>query len=53
MAKKEGREFQALLDEAIKDYIEKKTSSFPKKNVIEAFQESMAVYDELYKMLAK
>ena len=53
MASKEGRQIQALLDEALREYIQRKQESTPRKAVIDAFNASMEEYDSLYKELAK
>jgi predicted transcriptional regulator len=43
IAESEGRQFQAVLDEALRDYIERK----------EAFAHSIGEFDSLYRELAK
>ena len=53
IASKEGRKLQHVLDEAMKDYIEKRNSAKPDKSVLKAFEESMEEYDSLYEELAK
>ena len=53
IAAAEGRQIQALVDEALRDYIDRKQSDKPRKHVLQAFQNSMAKYDALYKELAK
>lgn len=53
IAKLEGRQFQHVLDEAMKDYIKKKKADKPRKNVMKAFEESMKEFEYLYEQLAK
>jgi len=51
LASKEGRHIQALIDEALREYLERKQGT--RKHVLQAFQNSMLKYDSLYKKLAK
>lgn len=53
MAAEEGRQIQALLDEALREYIERKQDGKPRKHVLEALAASMAQYDALYRELSK
>ena len=53
MAKSEGRQFQALLDEAMRDFLEKKQTGRARKHVLGAFQDSVREYEPLYRELAK
>ena len=53
MANQEGRQLQALVDEALRDYVERKHSHTPRQQVVEALQASITQYDELYKKLAQ
>ena len=53
IASKEGKQLQAVIDEALRDYVEKKKSGAPRAQVMTAFGESLAEYDSLYKALAK
>jgi hypothetical protein len=53
IARSEGRQLQALLDEALRDYVEKKHSGKARPNVRKAFAESLRDFDALYKELAK
>ncbi len=53
IAETEGRQFQAVLDEAMRDYIERKAKDRPRRHVLEAFSDSLADFDELYRELAK
>lgn len=51
LASKEGRQIQTLVDEALREYLERKQGTG--KHVLQAFQNSMLKYDSLYKKLAK
>jgi hypothetical protein len=53
LAAKEGRQLQSLIDEALREYIERKQGLSPRKHVVQALQASMAQYDSLYRKLAE
>jgi hypothetical protein len=53
LATREGRQFQAVLGDAMREYLARKRQDAPRKNVLEAFQESLKERDELYRSLAK
>ena len=53
IAAREGRQFQAVLGDAMRDYLAQKRHNAPRRSVIEAFQESLKGRDELYRSLAK
>ncbi len=53
IAKKEGRQLQALVDEALADLIEKRKQSRPRPHVMAAYLASHDRYGELYEKLAK
>jgi hypothetical protein len=53
IAAKEGKQLQAVVDEALRDFIEKKKRGSPRPEVMAAFGESLARYDALYRELAK
>jgi hypothetical protein len=53
IAASEGRQIQALVDEALRDYIERKTGKTPRRHVMNAFRNSMDKYGSLYSELAK
>ncbi len=53
IAEKEGRQLQALVDEALADLIEKRKQSRPRPHVMAAYLASHDKYGELYKKLAK
>ena len=53
MSVDEGRHIQAILDEALREYIASKQAGKPRKHVLAALQASMAEYDTLYETLAR
>ena len=53
IAGNEGRQVQALVDEALREYIEQKLGNTPRRRVMEAMYDSMSQYDALYRELAK
>ena len=53
IAASEGRQIQALVDEALREYIERKTGSAPRRHVMDALRHSMVQYDSLYRELSK
>ena len=53
LAKEEGRQIQALVDEALGDLVEKHKQTRPRDHVRNAYQRSHSQYAELYKKLAK
>lgn len=53
LAKSEGRQFQALIDEALADLLEKRRQSKPRANVMAAYQASHEKFGPLYKKLAE
>jgi predicted transcriptional regulator len=53
IAAREGRQLQAVLGDAMRDYLAHKRQQAPRRNVLEAFQESLKERDELYRSLAK
>jgi hypothetical protein len=53
IAAREGRQFQAVLGDAMREYLARKRQQAPRRNVLEAFQESLQERDDLYRSLAK
>lgn len=53
IAQKEGKQLQAVIDEALRDFVEKRKRGKPRPEVLTAFGESIAEYDALYRELAK
>ena len=53
LADKEGRQLQALVDEAFADLIEKRKNATPRSHVMGAYLASHEKYGPLYKKLAE
>ena len=53
LAQDEGRQLQALVDEALADLIEKRKQGRPRAHVMAAYQASHDKYAPLYKKLAE
>ena len=53
IADREGRQLQSVLGEAMREYLARKQQQAPRRNVLEAFQESLRERDALYRSLAK
>ena len=53
LAQAEGRQIQALIDEALADLIEKRRTGRPRTHVMAAYQASHLRYAPLYKKLAE
>ncbi len=53
LAEKEGRQLQALVDEALADLIEKRKNANPRAHVMNAYLGSHEQYGTLYKKLAE
>jgi predicted transcriptional regulator len=53
LAQSEGRQFQALLDEAMRDYLDRKSQQQSRRHVLEAFSQSRKEFEPLYRELAK
>ena len=53
LAEKEGRQLQALVDEAFTDLIEKRKNVTPRAHVMGAYLASHEKYGTLYKKLAE
>jgi len=51
LAQEEGRQLQALVDEALADLIEKRRQGRPRAHVMAAYQASHGKYAQLYKKL--
>ena len=52
IAEAEGRQIQALVDEALSDWLENRRKSRPRAHVMEAYQASLEPYRGLYQKLA-
>ena len=53
VAHAEGRKLHAVLDEAFRDYLQKKSKVEPRREVMQALASSMQEFDALYQALAK
>ncbi|MBT9587363.1 hypothetical protein IV102_28740 [bacterium] len=53
LAQKEGRQLQALVDEALADLIQKRRNAQPRAHVMGAYLASHEKYGALYKKLAE
>ena len=53
IAESEGRQFQTVLDEALRDYIERHQKERPRRHVMAAFAASLEEFDSPYRELAK
>lgn len=53
LAQSEGRQLQALVDEALADLIEKRKQNKPRASVMAAYQASHEKFGVLYKKLAE
>ncbi len=53
LARKEGRQLQVLVDEALVDLIEKRKRTKPRAHVMAAYQASVEKYGPLYQKLAE
>jgi len=53
LAESQGRQFQAVLDEALRDYLDRHQADKPRKHVMASFATSLEEFDYLYRELAK
>jgi hypothetical protein len=53
LAEAQGRQFQAVLDEAMRDYLDRHQTERPRKHVMASFASSLEEFDSLYRELAK
>ena len=53
LAQQEGRQLQALVEEALADLLEKRKNSQPRSRMMAAYQASHEKCGELYKKLAR
>ena len=53
LAEIQGRQFQAVLDEALRDYLDRQQRERPRRHVMAAFASSLDEFDSLYRDLAK
>jgi len=53
IAESQGRPFQALLDEALRDYIDRQQKERPRRPAMDSFAASLDEFNSLYRELAK
>lgn len=53
IAAREGKQLQSVVDEALRDFIEKRKRGKPRPEVLTALGESLAEYEALYRELAR
>jgi predicted transcriptional regulator len=53
IADNQGRQFQAVLDDALRDYIDRQQKDRPRRHVMASFASSLDEFDRLYRELAK
>ena len=53
IAEAQGRQFQSVLDEALREYIDRQQKEQPRRHVMKAFASSLEEFDSLYRELAK
>jgi predicted transcriptional regulator len=53
IAESQGRQFQAVLDEAMREYIDRQQRERPRRHAMAAFASSLDEFDALYRELAK
>ena len=53
IADQEGRQLQAVIGDAMREYLVRRRQQAPRRNVLEAFQKSLKERDELYRKLAR
>lgn len=53
IAESEGRPIQAVLDEALREYIERKEKGQSRRHTLDAFAQNLSEFDQLYRKLAK
>lgn len=53
IAEAQGRQLQAVLDEALRDYIDRHQQERPRRHVMASFASSLEEFDSLYRELAK
>ena len=53
LADRDGRQLQAVIGDAMREYLARRQQQAPRRSVLEAFQKSLEERDELYRKLAK
>jgi len=49
----EGRQLQAVIEDAMREYLERRATDRPRPQVVQALAESIAEFDSLYARLAQ
>ena len=52
IAEEESTSVDELVDQALRDFLKKKSLNVPRQHVMEAFDSSVASYDSLYERLS-
>ena len=53
LALAQGRQFQAVLDDAMREYLERQNKTRPRQQVMASFASSLEEFESLYSDLAK
>jgi hypothetical protein len=53
LAESQGRQFQSILEEAMRDYLDRAQKERPRRHVMASFASSLDEFDSLYRDLAK
>ncbi len=53
IAREEGRQFQAVVEEALREYVDRKRNARPRPEVLAHFEASFERHRELYRRLAE
>ena len=53
IAESQGRQLQAVLNDALRDYIDRQQKERPRRHVMASFTSSLDEFDNLYRELAK
>ncbi|MBK8286778.1 MAG: hypothetical protein IPK97_18995 [Ahniella sp.] len=53
IAESQGRQFQVVLDEVLRDYIDRHQKDRPRRHVMSSLVSSLGEFDDLYRELAK
>ena len=53
IAKDEGRQLQAVIEEALRAHVEERSRAKPRRHVMDAYRSSLTRYGDVYEKLAK
>jgi hypothetical protein len=53
IAKDEGRQLQAVIEDALRAHVEQRSKATPRRHVMDAYRSTPPRYDALYEKLAK